>query len=107
MANTQAAREKLLEDFSVVIEDSQQLLKAMAAAPGERAQALRGDLERKLGEARKRLTDLQDGALERGRAAVQYTDEYVHDNPWQSIAVGAGVAAVVGIVIGLMLADRR
>ena len=107
MANTQAAREKLLEDFSVVIEDSQQLLKAMAAAPGERAQALRGDLERKLGEARKRLTDLQDGALERGRAAVQYTDEYVHDNPWQSIAVGAGVAAVVGIVIGLMLSDRR
>ena len=29
MANTQAAREKLLEDFSVVIEDSQALLKAI------------------------------------------------------------------------------
>lgn len=107
MANTQAARDKLFEDFSIVIEDSQQLLKAMSAAPGERASALRGDLERKLGEARKRLGDLQDGALERGRAAVQQTDEYVHDNPWQSIAIGAGVAALVGIAIGVMLADRR
>jgi ElaB/YqjD/DUF883 family membrane-anchored ribosome-binding protein len=107
MANTQAAKEKLLEDFGVVIEDSQQLLKALASAPSERAQALRGDLERKLGEARKRLTDLQDGALERGRAAVEYTDEYVRENPWQSIAIGAGVAALVGIAIGVMLADRR
>ncbi len=107
MANTRATKDKLFEDFGLVIEDSQQLLKAMAAAPGERAHALRGDLERKLGEARQRLADLQDGALERGRAAARQTDEYVHENPWQSIAVGAGVAAIVGIVIGIMLADRR
>ena len=107
MASTRDAKDKLLEDFGVVIEDSQQLLKAMAAAPGERATALRGDLERKLGEARKRLEDLQDATLERGRAAARYTDEYVHDNPWQSIAVGAGVAAIIGIAIGVMLADRR
>ena len=102
MANTQAAREKLLEDFSVVIEDSQALLKAMAAAPGERASALRGDLERKLGDARKRIGDLQEGALERGRAAVEQTDEYVHENPWAVI----GIAAAVGIVIGF-IAGRR
>jgi ElaB/YqjD/DUF883 family membrane-anchored ribosome-binding protein len=107
MASTRDAKDKLLEDFGVVIEDSQQLLKAMAAAPGERATALRGDLERKLGEARKRLSDLQDSALERGRAAAQYTDEYVHENPWQSMAVGAGVAVLVGIAIGVILADRR
>ena len=107
MANTQAAKEKLLEDFGVVIEDAQQLLKAMAAAPTERAQALRGDLERKLAEARKRLGDLQDETLERGRAAARQTDEYVHENPWESIAIGAGVAAIVGIAIGLMLGDRR
>ena len=107
MASTRDAKDKLLEDFGVVIEDSQQLLKAMASAPGERATALRGDLERKLGEARKRLTDLQDAAVERGRAAARYTDEYVHDNPWQSMAVGAGVAVIIGIAVGVMLADRR
>jgi len=107
MADTRAAKDRLVEDFSSVIEDSQALLRAMASAPAERAQALRGDLERRLGDARKRLGDLQDGAMERGRAAARMTDEYVHDNPWQSIAIGAGVAAVVGIAIGVMLADRR
>ena len=107
MASTRDAKDKLLEDFGVVIEDSQQLLKAMAAAPGDRATALRGDLERKLGEARKRLGDLQDAALDRGREAARYTDDYVHDNPWQSMAVGAGVAMIIGIAVGVMLADRR
>ena len=107
MADSQAKKDKLLDDFTTVIEDSQALLKAMASAGGERADSLRGDLSRKLGDARKRLEDLQDSAVERGRAAAQYTDEYVHDNPWQSIAIGAGVAAVVGIVVGLLLADRR
>ena len=107
MANTRDAKDKLLEDFGVVIEDSQQLLKAMASAPGERATALRGDLERKLGEARKRLGDLQDSAMERGRAAAEFTDDYVRENPWQSMAVGAGVAVLVGIAIGVILADRR
>ena len=103
MANTQAAKEKLFEDFGLVIEDSQQLLKAMAAAPGERAQALRGDLERKLGEARKRLDEIQGTAMERGRAAVQQTDEYVHENPWTLI----GVAAAVGLIVGLVIASER
>ena len=107
MANARTATDKLIEDFAVVIEDSQQLLKAMAAAPGERAQALRGDLERKLGEAKKRLDELHDAALEKGREAARQTDEYVHENPWQSIAVGAGVAAIIGIAIGVLLADRR
>ena len=107
MGNTRDAKDKLVDDFSTVIEDSQALLRAMASAPSERAQALRGDLERKLGDARKRLGDLQDGAMERGREVAQYADEYVHDNPWRSIAIGAGVAAVVGIAIGVMLADRR
>jgi ElaB/YqjD/DUF883 family membrane-anchored ribosome-binding protein len=107
MASTREAKDKLYEDFGTVIEDSQALLRAMASAPGERASALRGDLERKLGEARKRLGDLQDGAVERGREAARQADEYVRDNPWQSIAIGAGVAALIGIAIGVMLSDRR
>ena len=105
--DSQAAKEQLLDDFSAVIADSQALLKAMASSSGERASSIRGDLERKLGDARKRIEDLQDSALERGRAAAKYTDEYVRDNPWQSIAIGAGVAAVIGIAIGVLLADRR
>jgi ElaB/YqjD/DUF883 family membrane-anchored ribosome-binding protein len=106
MSDTQAARDKLIEDFSAVIADSEALLKAMAAAGGDKAQALRGDLQRKMGEARARIDELQDAALERSRVAAKKADEYVHENPWESIAVSAGIAAVIGLVIGLLIGRR-
>ena len=81
MNETSAARDKLVEDFIKAIGDSEDLLKAIAAASGEKAQTLRADLEKQ-------------------------TDEYVHANPWQSIAIAAGVAAIAGIVVGLLL-NRR
>ena len=106
MSDTQAARDKLIEDFSAVIADSEVLLKAMASAGGDKAQALRGDLERKLREARARMDELQDVAIERSRAAARQADAYVHENPWESVAIGAGIAAVIGLVIGLLIGRR-
>src|SRR4029077_9156048 len=100
MTDTEQAREKLIEDFSAVIADSEVLLKAMATAGGEKATALRADLERKLGDARKRIGEIQGAAGERARVAARQADDYVRENPWESIAIGAGIAAVVGIVIG-------
>lgn len=106
MKDTQVAREKLVSDFNTVITDSEELVKAMASAGGEKATALRGDLERKLRTARERLVDIERKAVDRTREAAKETDVYVHEHPWQAIAVGAAVAGVVGIVLGLML-NRR
>jgi ElaB/YqjD/DUF883 family membrane-anchored ribosome-binding protein len=36
------------------------------------------------------------------KRAARVTDDYVHDNPWQAI----GIAAAVGILVGLMM-NRR
>jgi len=106
MMDTEQAREKLIEDFSAVIADSEVLLKAMASAGGEKATALRADLERKLRDARTRIDAIQGAAGERARAAARQADEYVHGHPWESIAIGAAIAAVAGIVLGLLISRR-
>ena len=103
---TQVAREKLLHDFNEVVSDTEALLKSVGAAGGEKTQALRANVEQSLKLAKERLQDLQDQAIEGARAAAKKTDEYVHDHPWQSLAVVAGVSAVVGVVLGLLL-NRR
>jgi|SRR6187455_774470 len=100
------ARDKLMEDFSAVIADTEQLLKSMAAVGGEQAKSLRADLEAKLASARERLKELEQDARERTQAAARAADEYVHEHPWQSIAVAACAGAVAGLVVGLVL-NRR
>ncbi len=103
---TQVARDKLLHDFNEVVADTEQLLKSVAGAGGEKAQALRANVEQSLRTARERLRELEQDALERTRAAARATDEYVHEHPWRAVGIGAAIAAIIGIVVGLLL-NRR
>jgi len=57
----------------------------------------------KASEMTDRLQDWQKRVTEAARSAGKATDDYVHDNTWSSIAC----AALVGCVIGYLLAIRR
>jgi ElaB/YqjD/DUF883 family membrane-anchored ribosome-binding protein len=97
-----AAKDQLVEDFNKVVSDTEALLRALATVPGEKTAALRASVEDNLGRAKQRVRQLQGAAVERTTAAARATDEYVHDNPWPVI----GVAAAVGLIVGLLLSDR-
>ena len=90
-------------DVSQLAEDARALLTATADVAGE-----------KVGEARKRLAAalesgkeiygrVRDKAVEGAKAA----DQTVRDNPYQAIAIGVGVAALVGYLLGRRCACRR
>ena len=99
-------RRKLVEDFNAVIADTEALLKALAASGAEKGDALRASAEQNLAIARERLRELQSGAVERAQATAKAADEYVRENPWQSIGAVAAIAALAGFVIGLLM-NRR
>ena len=98
--DTQVAKDKLVEDFKAVVSDAEELLKATASQTGERAQAARARIEESLNEARERLASLQDDLVDRSRAAARATNQLVHENPWQSVAVAAGVGFLLGLITG-------
>ncbi len=106
MSDTQVVKEKLLHDFNEVVSDTEQLLKSFAATGGDKTSALRADVEESLKSARDRLVQLQREAVARTRHAARATDEYVHEHPWRSVAIVGGIAAIVGIIVGLLL-NRR
>ena len=101
--NISEARNQLVEDFNRVVSDTEALLRAMASVPGEKASALRASVEDNLKAAKSRVRELQGVAYEKGTAAARATDEYVHENPWTLI----GVAAAVGLIVGLVIASER
>jgi ElaB/YqjD/DUF883 family membrane-anchored ribosome-binding protein len=96
------SREKLVDDFSAVLTEAEDLLKRAANESGERAKDLRSQVEAKLLAAKLRLQEIEGEAVDRARVAARMTDDYVHDNPWQAI----GIAAAVGFVAGLLM-NRR
>ncbi len=106
MTDTQAAKDKLVQDFNEVVSDTEQLLKTVATAGNEKTQALRANVEQSLRQARERMREFEQTARERTRAVARQTDEYVQAHPWESVAAAAGIGALIGIVVGLLL-NRR
>jgi ElaB/YqjD/DUF883 family membrane-anchored ribosome-binding protein len=96
------SRESLLDDFSTMLTEAEDLLKRAGNETCERAKDLRAQVEAKLLSAKLQLQELEGEAMDRAKAAARVTDDYVHDNPWGAI----GVAAAAGFLIGLMI-NRR
>ena len=105
-SNSQAMKQKLLADFNAVMSDADQLLKLVAEEGGDKAIAFGTRVERNLNSAKARLRGLEEVVMERTRAGARATDEYVHENPWQTVGVAAGLSVICGAAIALLLYRR-
>lgn len=99
-AITEDQRDKLVSDLKNVILDAEELLKITASDAGVEAVALRERVRERLAQAKHGLLDLQENTLAKAKAATRKADDYVHDHPWPSVAVAAGVGLLVGLLIG-------
>lgn len=95
-----ASRARLLNDLKVVMTDADDYLRASAGQAGEAYAAARARLEATLDSVKTQLAAATRELADKTRAAAQATDSYVHANPWQAIAVGAGVGVLAGLLIG-------
>jgi ElaB/YqjD/DUF883 family membrane-anchored ribosome-binding protein len=89
-------------DVNKAIAGAEDMLTQAASATGEKAAELRARALEQLKALQGRLKDAQTIAIEKGKAAAQASDEYVHENPWRSIVAAAGV----GVLLGLLIARR-
>ena len=96
---TDVTTQKLMDDLKTVVADAEALMAATAGDASERAHNARQRAAESVAQARARLHALEAQARERVTAAAHQADQYVHQNPWQSIAIAAGVGALVGILI--------
>jgi ElaB/YqjD/DUF883 family membrane-anchored ribosome-binding protein len=92
--------EQLVADFKTVVSDAEALLKATAGQSGEKLAEIRGRVEESLKVAKARMADAQAALVTRTKEAAKATDEYVHEHPWKAMGVAAGVGLVIGLLIG-------
>ena len=96
---TTVQKDKLMGDLRVVIADAEELLRMTADQAGEAAANIRSRVQVRMNQAKADLIHLQEAAVAKAKAAGHATDEFVHENPWKSIGIAAGVGLVVGLLI--------
>jgi ElaB/YqjD/DUF883 family membrane-anchored ribosome-binding protein len=101
-APNEVTTDQLLADLKTVMNDAEALLRATSTQTGEKIQEVRARAEESLRQAKARLSSIEDEALRRAREVADAANEYVRENPWQSV----GIAAGVGLLLGLLLSRR-
>lgn len=96
-------KEKMLSDLRQVIDDAEELLRVTADQAGDSVTEVRRRIQSRLRIAQADLSDLQDAAVHQVKAARDATDEFVHQNPWASIGIGA----TLGLILGLVVARQK
>ena len=99
----EASKEKLMQDLRAVLADAEELLQATANQAGEHASSVRGRIQESLAAAKAGLAAEELMVVEKAKEAAKVADEYVHENPWESVAIAAGV----GLIIGMLISRRR
>lgn len=95
----QETQQRLATEARAVVDDAQELLRLAAHEAGAEVAEARGRLEQSLASARASILRLERAAVDRAYAAGRATDDYVHQNPWQAIAAGAAVGALIGALL--------
>jgi ElaB/YqjD/DUF883 family membrane-anchored ribosome-binding protein len=92
--------EKMMQDMRLVVADFEDLLKATAGQTGERIDKIRAKAEESLRTARNRMQVAGKAVQVSATEAARTVDEQVRSNPWTAVGIAAGVGLVLGILLG-------
>lgn len=97
-------KDRLLDEFNTVVAETENLLKSVTGMGTEQAGVLKANVDQAIVSASDQIAQIRKTALAQASAAAQATDEYVQGNPWRAVGIVAGLAAVTGLLVGLLIA---
>lgn len=90
------------DDLALLSETLEEVLRSSGDPADQKYIELKARAEHALNEVKHRVSSASDTYYYRAKKAAYRADDYVHENPWHGIGVGASV----GLVLGLLLARR-
>jgi len=102
------ARERLMSELKTAIDAAEGWLQQddseheSKQSSNTSPTATQTQFQETLSTARKDLQQLQHSLQAQGRSAAQSASHYVQENPWKSVALGA----TLGIITGLLIARK-
>lgn len=100
---TKNAASAVSEEFHHFLSDIEDLVKQTTTLTGEDLARARAKLSERVSAARESVEEMGDSVVKRVRQGAADTNAYVHEEPWKAIGVGA----LVGLLLGVVLARRN
>jgi ElaB/YqjD/DUF883 family membrane-anchored ribosome-binding protein len=97
---TEWSYDDLVDEFSNLVEAMEDVFAAASEDGGEKLSELKEQAEASLKKAKARLGAMEKTAVAKARKIASESDDYVHENPWTAIGVGAGIGLLLGLLIG-------
>lgn len=95
--------EAISNDMGQLAEDARALMTATADVAGEKVVEAR----ERLAAALERGKELYGRAKEKAIEGAKAADEAVHEHPYQAIAIGVGVGALLGFLLARRFSGNR
>lgn len=90
------------EELAALVADLRTLLSRDQWRETPELQTFATRLDGLASKAKTVVTSVGEGVADRARTAARTTDDWVHEEPWTAI----GIAAAVGLGVGLLVARR-
>lgn len=88
------------KEFSNLVADIEDLVKATTSLTGEELVKARKMLNDRLAVAKQSIDGVSSDVMTQARKTAAATDNYVRAQPWQVIGAGAAFGVLLGYVIG-------
>ena len=88
---------ELFNEMQALVAEAQSM---MADSVSEHTTDAVDALRTRFEDAQERFADAYAGARKKVIAGAKYTDATIRENPYQSIAIAAGVGLLVGVLLG-------
>ena len=97
---------KAAREMKSLINQAEHLLRETDSMTGDKAEELKKRGAKLLDAGISRMHEIESQALKTGREMATSTNELIHENPWQAMAISAAVAAGIGVAVGLSMTRK-
>ena len=106
------SKEHTTEHLRAELKSLSDTLEEVLSSSGEKSKEelskIRSKAEQALKQSRYRLGETGDAIAKQTRVAAARADEYVRENPWTGVGIGAAIGVVLGVLLSsLIMADTH
>jgi ElaB/YqjD/DUF883 family membrane-anchored ribosome-binding protein len=95
------------DDLRNTVSDAGDMLEDAAEQGHSGLRAVQERASRAFDDARERFASTHSQVRRSARHAAEATDDYVNEQPWRALGLGAAAGVLLGLAVGMLVATAR